>query len=1180
MSTITSLWEWIPRWILTGLNFGQAYPDGDEDKLWELADAWKAAAAELEQLLPDMKAATDSTQKFYIGEGADQAATEFRKLYDGGPHSVHTLAEGLKDLGSKTRDAGTQIEYTKIMEATFAGITAYSVIALIAAWPWGEAAVPAALAAGREAVALASEQGAKQLALQAAKAGLRNAVKPYLKNVAITAVKAGAVGLALDTSIQTYQYLDGHRDNIDLSQAARTAVEWGAGGAVGAGLHPGLNNLLGRTPLSPALRGLLSGGLSGLGGGIGAYGGGIAWQVGDQLVHGNLDWSKIDTHLDPSMLAAGFGLGAMHGVRGAGRPGGGIPSQPDGTAPHPQASKPGTVTPDSQAAGRDLYKNLARETHPDNFAPGPQQDRAADVFKRASDISGEANAPGSKDAYSDKHVNELNNLRNEWDSARANDAGIHPRTEVPEARSGAPEGRAGVPDSPLRAADPTSVDGNRPTAGDRSPVAAPTDPSTRVTTPVDRSPGAPVAERVANPRDVPASGQPITSDRISPRAGAPITTGGEHTPNVTAAQHERPAPTDRPSTGARPTTPDAQPEPHRPYTNLSLGEGASARPESATPPSPRPVETAYAPSGHPAERPDEMSNSGDRQPNSSAEAAGPEIRFDSHLPNGEGVVYRPDRTSIGDDMRTHQVRDNVRNEGEHDVIVHGSPDGAPIPGLGDEVHPEQIVQAILGNPHYVPGTPVRLLACFSGNEFGWAQYIADRLGVPVRAPSDAVGTPRIPNSTAIIRGDGEWVPFTPNTPHEKAGPLHEPGQMPEHGAEKPENRRSAYDNPPGWDFMGEGRNEPSPAHTDPIAADVNRYLNREDVHHVIDLANEASRENPNNLVKVDGQPMHLGDAITTLIGRNPEFVRTLETTPYLESALLQRPRALLSVLQQPEAMRIAAETVNDIRDHGPESVIAEHSDAPKSTPFQISESQRQLVDEIQQQIADLKISTTQPGYHEPISPPVDATGSVRRGLQTALDEYRNSFLKGMYDDWPINQHDLNTVAARVATESGGELHSRPGPKDEVRVAEKVDGKYQGNPSRLTDLVGAYIRYDSISDLYRGLEFLQNQLDAEGSATRVVELKDRFAVPQGSGYGDVQMLVQLSSGHIAEFRMHLRSMDDVAEYEHALYEIRRVLDPLAKEQGRQLTLEEQALQVELEHRARQLYAEALRKGLNE
>ncbi|WP_084525051.1 toxin glutamine deamidase domain-containing protein [Nocardia vaccinii] len=190
----------------------------------------------------------------------------------------------------------------------------------------------------------------------------------------------------------------------------------------------------------------------------------------------------------------------------------------------------------------------------------------------------------------------------------------------------------------------------------------------------------------------------------------------------------------------------------------------------------------------------------------SADDVPPVTEFDNYLENGEGVVYRADRTSIGDDPRTHRVRENTLNEGEHDVIVHGSPEGAPIPSLGPEVHPEQIVDAILGNPNYEPGTPVRLLSCFSGNEMGWAQHVADRLGVPVRAPSDAVGTARKPNSPAAVRGDGEFRTFHPNSEAHpgRENPLDPAGQLPDKQPHASDNRRSAYDEPPGWDFMGGG----------------------------------------------------------------------------------------------------------------------------------------------------------------------------------------------------------------------------------------------------------------------------------------------------------------------------------------------------------------------------------------
>ncbi len=139
----------------------------------------------------------------------------------------------------------------------------------------------------------------------------------------------------------------------------------------------------------------------------------------------------------------------------------------------------------------------------------------------------------------------------------------------------------------------------------------------------------------------------------------------------------------------------------------------------------------------------------------------PQVRdiFDSYLPNGEGIVYSPHSTSIGDDPRTHRVRQNVRNEGMHDVIVHGSEDGAPIPGDRSEVHPQQIVDAILLNPHYARGTPVRLLSCYSGSDNGWASYIADRIGASVLAPTKPVGAPRTPDSLAQVAPDCEWRTF-------------------------------------------------------------------------------------------------------------------------------------------------------------------------------------------------------------------------------------------------------------------------------------------------------------------------------------------------------------------------------------------------------------------------------------
>lgn len=75
---------------------------------------------------------------------------------------------------------------------------------------------------------------------------------------------------------------------------------------------------------------------------------------------------------------------------------------------------------------------------------------------------------------------------------------------------------------------------------------------------------------------------------------------------------------------------------------------------------------------------------------------------------------------------------------------------------------------------------------------------------------------------------------------------------------------------------------------------------------------------------------------------------------------------------------------------------------------------------------------------------------------------------------------------------------------------------------------------------------------------IIEFEDRFLGPQESGYRDIQMSLRMSNGHMAEFRLHLQALDEVASWEHALYKVRRDLKAVVKEQGRMMSPMEQAL----------------------
>ncbi|WP_228002517.1 ADP-ribosyltransferase [Nocardia australiensis] len=179
------------------------------------------------------------------------------------------------------------------------------------------------------------------------------------------------------------------------------------------------------------------------------------------------------------------------------------------------------------------------------------------------------------------------------------------------------------------------------------------------------------------------------------------------------------------------------------------------------------------------------------------EYIGSESPTPDSIPTGDHpVLHGSDRTAIGDDPATHRVFDNLRNEGEHDVVVHGNMFGRPIPGNAHESDPSAIVQAIQNNPNYIPGTPVRLVACHSGNEIGWAQRIADELGAPVRAPSNNVGVRQQPDSPAVVLGAGNWQTFHPGGDR---GIPDSPGER-----DAPQTAGTAdAGSLTGWDMMGD-----------------------------------------------------------------------------------------------------------------------------------------------------------------------------------------------------------------------------------------------------------------------------------------------------------------------------------------------------------------------------------------
>jgi hypothetical protein len=119
--------------------------------------------------------------------------------------------------------------------------------------------------------------------------------------------------------------------------------------------------------------------------------------------------------------------------------------------------------------------------------------------------------------------------------------------------------------------------------------------------------------------------------------------------------------------------------------------------------------------------------------------------------------------------------------GKHTIDMHGGPDYVRIGS--DRLTADDLAALIEADPNW-HGEPIRLLACETGQSAnGFAQQLADRLGVTVHAPSDAVGvdkygrlyiTPLVLNKAGILipvlPATGKMYAFEPTVPRD-------PGQL-------------------------------------------------------------------------------------------------------------------------------------------------------------------------------------------------------------------------------------------------------------------------------------------------------------------------------------------------------------------------------------------------------------------
>ncbi|MFI7301945.1 toxin glutamine deamidase domain-containing protein [Micromonospora aurantiaca] len=298
----------------------------------------------------------------------------------------------------------------------------------------------------------------------------------------------------------------------------------------------------------------------------------------------------------------------------------------------------------------------------------------------------------------------------------------------------------------------------------------------------------------------------------------------------------------------------------------------------------------------------------------------------------------------------------------------------------------------------------------------------------------------------------------------------------------------------------------------------------------------------------------LAETLVRQLAERPDLVRMILSTPELANSLTARPLTLHHLASHQQAIDVLQDVVGEIRERGADVVASTKPPALMPTPLTSAHL------EVSESFTTESAEAAQPGF------------DLARLGDAA---YRKQFLDQLYEEAAVAQSELNSLGRDLAESCGGgaEYHPRREPKDRARAEDKIKG-YGGDASQLKDLAGGYVSFGNLDELYGGLTRLRNdgRLD-------LVKFEDRFQSPQKGGYRDVQMFLRASNGHIAEFRLQLAPLDRVATWEHSLFEVRRDLEAVAREEGRSVTVTESAIRRAVLRRQRELFWEALQAALH-
>lgn len=173
--------------------------------------------------------------------------------------------------------------------------------------------------------------------------------------------------------------------------------------------------------------------------------------------------------------------------------------------------------------------------------------------------------------------------------------------------------------------------------------------------------------------------------------------------------------------------------------------------------------------------------------------------------------------------------------------------------------------------------------------------------------------------------------------------------------------------------------------------------------------------------------------------------------------------------------------------------------------------------------------------------PTDNPDELYENAETALEQLKVWLNKGKGEAAKLGYTTMDIAPGKVSPDEWGN-HSgmlfvaKLKDRDE-RAAQKVRAEYGGRWDRLLDVVRRTIAVENLNDLSSAWQQLQKSFDTNGIEV-VQRPKNKFLNPTNAGYRDINLVVRMQNGILAEVQLNVKDMLKAKNEAHPYYETTR------------------------------------------